>query len=97
MALPTSEGEARPVEARLAGHDLRHASGMAQVKAAAPRGLALVRVLAVCAPLVGVAAVISGIGQARSGDTIGYLLVALGALMFLLTYYFIRITRIARR
>lgn len=97
MALRTSEGEARPVEDRLAGHDLRHASGMAQVKAPAPRGLALVQVLAVCAPLVGAAAVISGIAQARSGDTIGYLLVALGALMFLPTYYFIRITRIARR
>lgn len=70
---------------------------MPKVKAPAPRGLALVRVLAVCAPLVGATAVILGIAQARSGDTIGYLLVALGALMFLLTYYFIRIIRIARR
>ena len=50
-----------------------------------------------CAPLGGAAAVISRIAQARSGDTIGYLLVALGALMFLLTDYFIRITLIARR
>ena len=50
-----------------------------------------------CAPFVGATAVILGIAQARSGDAIGYLLVALGALMFLLTYYFIRIIRIARR
>jgi hypothetical protein len=60
------------------------------------KGLLLLTIVAVGAPVIGVACLIVGVVQAIRGEPIGYLISFLGVVMFVLGYYFIRILRLAR-